>query len=423
MNRDPKFLLSDLFHVAVKAADPFSALSGRLPDSPKGKTVVVALGKAASQMARAFERLWNGPFEGVAVTRHGAFEPCETIRILQSAHPVPDENGLLGSRALLDAVSGLTPDDLVVALISGGGSALLPAPADGLTFDDEVLINRLLLDSGAPISAMNVVRKHFSRIKGGKLAKAAYPAKVVSFIVSDVPGDDPALVSSGPTVPDAASVSDVVDIIRDYRIQLPEHLMRYLSSGLAVCPKPEDIEFARCEHHVIASARLSLQAVRQEAERHGIRTVILSDQIEGEARDIGQMHAAIVREIALHNSPFEKPVLLLSGGETTVTIRDGNHGKGGRNSEFLLSFALGIDGLENIHALAADTDGIDGSENNAGAFADGKTISKIRAKGGDARHLLSIHDAWSAFNLIDDLFVTGPTGTNVNDLRMVYIAK
>ena len=421
MISDPKVFLAELFHVAVKAADPYSALSGRMPERPKGKTVVVALGKAASQMARAFERLWDGPFEGVAVTRHGAFEPCQTIRVMQSAHPVPDENGLLGAQALLTAVSGLTEDDLVVALISGGGSALLPAPADGLTFEDEVLINRLLLDSGAPISAMNVVRKHFSKIKGGKLAKAAYPAKVVSYIVSDVPGDDPALVSSGPTVPDSASVSDVLDIIRDYRIPLPDHLLQYLSSGRAKCPKRDDPEFARCEHHVIASARLSLQAVKQHAEKQGVRTVVLSDQIEGEARDIGQMHAAVIREITLHDSPFEKPVLVLSGGETTVTIRDGVYGKGGRNSEFLLSFALGVDGLQNIHALAADTDGIDGSENNAGAFADGTTVSRVRQNGGDARRFLSGHDAWSAFNLIDDLFVTGPTGTNVNDLRMMYI--
>jgi hydroxypyruvate reductase len=419
---NPRTFLSNLFFEAVRAADPYVALKDRLPQRPKGKTVVVAYGKAASQMARAFERLWDGPFEGVAVTRHGAFEPCDTIRVLQSAHPVPDENGLLASNALLQAVSGLTADDLVIALVSGGGSALLPAPAEGLSFDDEVLVNRLLLESGAPIAAMNVVRKHFSRIKGGKLAQAAFPARLVSFIISDVPGDNPAMVSSGPTVSDAATVSDVFDIVEDYRIPLPAHLRHHLTSPHSACPKPDDPGFARCTHHIIASARHSLAAVRQKAETLGVRTVILSDQIEGEARDIGQMHAALVREIALYDSSFQRPVLLISGGETTVTLHDGAFGKGGRNSEFLLSLALGIEGLDNIHALAADTDGIDGSETNAGAFADGTSISRLRHMGGDARRFLSGHDAWSAFHRLDDLFVTGPTGTNINDLRMMLIA-
>jgi hydroxypyruvate reductase len=419
MISEPRAFLAALFDRAVDAADPYQAIVRHLPARPKGRTVVVGAGKAASQMAAAFERAWEGAFDGLVVARHGPIEKCERTHILQAAHPVPDEAGLLASEALIEHVKGLSQDDLVIALISGGGSSLLPAPPSGFALADEIAVNRALLASGAPISAMNVVRKHFSRIKGGRLAHLASPAKVVSLVVSDVPGDNPAFVASGPTVPDASTADQAMRIIRDYRIDLDPHIVEAIGSAKA--PEPMDPGFERNEVHVIASARVSLDAAAAFARAHGIEAVILSDAIEGEARDIGRMHAAIAREVASRNQPFSKPVVLLSGGETTVTIGGGEFGKGGRNSEFLLSLALDIEGVSGVHALAADTDGIDGSENNAGAFCDGGTTGRIRQRGGDGGAYLSGHDAWSAFNLIDDLFVPGPTGTNVNDLRAILI--
>jgi len=417
---DPRSFLTSLFETAVIAADPLAAIRAHLPAKPKGRTIVVGAGKAASQMAAAFEACWDGPIEGVVVARHGPVEACERIEVLQSAHPVPDEAGLAGSAALLKLVEGLTEDDLVIALISGGGSSLLPAPPEGLTLADEIAVNKALLASGAPISAMNVVRKHVSRIKGGRLAYAAAPARVVSLIVSDVPGDNPAFVASGPTIPDGSTAEDALAIIAEYRMVLPQAVMDHLRSPAAAAPDPRHAAFANHECHVIASARVSLEAAAERASEAGIEAVILSDAIEGEARDIGRMHAALAREVAGRNRPFPKPVVILSGGETTVTITD-RYGKGGRNSEFLLSFAVDIEGTDGITALAADTDGIDGSEDNAGAFADASTVSRIRAAGGDPRAFLAGHDAWSAFQLAGDLFVPGPTGTNVNDFRAILI--
>lgn len=417
---EPRAFLVSLFDAAVRAADPLAAIRSHLPDRPRGRTVVIGAGKAASQMAAAFETLWDGPFEGVVVARHGPVAKTERIRVLQSAHPVPDDAGLVGSQALLDAVAGLSEDDLVIALISGGGSALLPAPPEGLTLADEIAVNKALLASGAPISAMNTVRKHVSRIKGGRLARAASPARVISLVVSDVPGDNPAYVASGPTVPDAGSAEDALGIVADYRMALPENVMAHIRSAASAAPRPDDPAFARNAVHVIASARVSLEAAAAEARRQGIEAAILSDQIEGEARDIGKMHAALAREVAERGRPFAKPVVILSGGETTVTITDG-YGKGGRNSEFLLSLALGIEGVAGIDALAADTDGIDGSEDNAGAFADGGTAGRVRRAAGDPRGYLARHDAWSAFAAAGDLFVPGPTGTNVNDIRAMLI--
>lgn len=417
---DPRAFLVSLFDSAVRAADPLEAIRAHLPARPKGRTVVIGAGKAASQMAAAFEQVWDGRYEGVVVARHGPVEKTERIRVLQSAHPVPDDAGLIGSQALLDAVKGLTDDDLVIALISGGGSALLPAPPEGLTLADEIAVNKALLASGAPISAMNTVRKHVSRIKGGRLAKAAFPARVVSLVVSDVPGDNPAFVASGPTVPDAGTAEEALHIVADYRMTLPDNVISHLRSEAAGAPKPDDAAFARNEVHVIASARVSLEVAAAEAKRQGVEAVILSDQIEGEARDIGKMHAALAREVALRNRPFSRPVVILSGGETTVTIAD-TYGKGGRNSEFLLSFALDIEGVDGITALAADTDGIDGSEDNAGAFADGGSAARIRRAASDPRSFLARHDAWSAFHAAGDLFAPGPTGTNVNDFRVIMI--
>lgn len=418
---DPRALLTTLFDAAVAAADPLAAIRAHLPERPKGRTVVIGAGKAASAMAAAFEAVWDGPFTGVVVDRHGPIADTRTIRVLQAAHPVPDEAGLAGARALFNAVSGLTGDDLVIALISGGGSSLLPAPGGALGFEDEVAVNRALLNSGAPISAMNVVRKHVSAIKGGRLALAAAPARVVSLVVSDVAGDDPALVASGPTVPDGSSVEEALAIIAEYRMDLPQAVMAHLKSDAAHAPRPDDPAFARNEVHVIASAGVSLQAAATKARELGVEAVILSDAIEGEAREIGKMHAAIAREVARKNQPFKRPVVILSGGETTVTISNGIYGKGGRNTEFLLSFAHDIEGVAGIDALAADTDGIDGSEDNAGAFADGQSLARMRAAGVDPKALLNGHDAWSAFSASGDLFVPGPTGTNVNDFRAILV--
>ena len=416
---DAKPFLTALFNKAVEAADPERAILPFLPERPKGRTIVIGAGKGAAQLAAALEKHWDGPLEGLVVTRYGYGAKTERIEVFESSHPVPDENGIIGARRLFETVKGLTADDLVIALISGGGSALLPSPPEGLSLADEIGLNRALLASGAPISAMNTIRKHVSGIKGGRLAKAAYPARVVSLIVSDIPGDNPAYVASGPTVPDLSTPEDALSEIKRYRIELPEPILLHISSGGAGAPLPSDPGFARNSHHVIASASVSLEAAAAEAEKAGVRAVILSDAIEGEAREAGRIHAAIAREVLHRDRPFQKPIVLLSGGETTVTLR--GKGKGGRNSEFLLAFALDIAGHAGIQAMAADTDGIDGSEDNAGAFADDTTVARLVAAGMQPSDLLNNNDAWTAFDAVGDLFVPGPTGTNVNDFRAILI--
>ncbi|WP_037110719.1 glycerate kinase [Rhizobium sp. 2MFCol3.1] len=414
----PRDFLKDLFSAAVKAADPLTGITAHLPTKPKGRTVVIGAGKGAAQMAQALESVWDGPLEGVVVTRYGY--GCETrnIEILEASHPVPDRAGLVASKRLMDAVSGLGEDDLVIALICGGGSALLPAPPEGLTLEDEIAMNEILLASGAPISAMNVVRKHLSTIKGGRLA-AATKARVVSMVVSDIPGDNPAYVASGPTVPDRSTRHDALEIIAQYKMPLPQAALDFLATPAADAPSPDDPVFGRHEHHVIASAGVSLEAAAALARSHGVEAAILSDSIEGESRDVASVHAAIAREVLAKDRPFQKPVIILSGGETTVTLR-GKGGKGGRNGEFALAMALAIQGHD-MHVLAADTDGIDGSEDNAGAFVDGKTVDRLRAAGLDPRRLLDGNDSYSGFAAIGDLFETGPTGTNVNDFRAILI--
>jgi glycerate 2-kinase len=412
--------LTRLFDAAVRAADPRAALAVTLPARPKGRTVVIGAGKGAAQMGAAFEELWAAPVEGVIVTRYGYAAPCRSLRVMEASHPVPDAAGLAATEALFGALAGLTEDDLVVALICGGGSALLPAPPVGLTLADEAALNRALLASGAPISAMNAIRKQVSRVKGGRLARAAHPARVVSLVVSDVPGDDPAEVASGPTVADRRNRADAMRLIAAHRIALPDSILRHLAESEEDAPLPSDADFARDEVRVIASAALSLEAAARAAEAEGVPAVILSDAIEGEAKDVGRVHAAIAREVARKGRPFAKPVVILSGGETTVTLSD-DGGRGGRNTEFLLSFALGIDGAQGIKAMAADTDGIDGSEDNAGAFADGTTAARLRAAGHDPAARLAAHDAWGAFDAVGDLFVPGPTGTNVNDFRAILV--
>ena len=420
MTPEDRAFLAGLFDAAVAAADPARALAAHLPEPPRGRTVVIGAGKGAAQLAAAFEALWDGPLQGVVVTRYGYACPTRAIRVIEAAHPVPDAAGLAASAASFDAVRGLGPDDLVVALICGGGSSLLPMPPGDLTLEGEAALNRALLASGAPISVMNAIRKQVSGIKGGRLAAAAHPARVVSLVVSDVPGDDPAQVASGPTVPDPGSRADARRLVDSWRIALPPRLRDWLAGDAGAAPDPADPVFARNEVHVIASARLSLEAAAARAEAAGIPAVILSDSIEGEARDVGCVHAAIAREIAMRDRPFARPVVLLSGGETTVTVRA--KGRGGRNSEFLLALALAAEGLP-LAALAADTDGIDGSEDNAGAFADGDSAGRLRAAGLDPQALLSGNDAYSAFAALGDLFVPGPTGTNVNDFRAILIRR
>lgn len=412
-------LLTKLFQAAVQAADPLVGIRAHLPAPPaSGRTVVVGAGKGSAQMAAALESLWPTALEGLVVTRYGYGCATKSIEVIEAAHPVPDAAGLVASRRLLDLVSRLGPEDLVIALISGGGSALLPSPPPGLTLEDEITLNQALLSSGAPISAMNVVRKHVSTIKGGRLA-AATKARVVSLIVSDIPGDTPAFVASGPTVPDGSTRQDALAIVENYKLDLQPAVVAHLRSPEADAPRPDDARFALNEHHVVASAGVSLEAAARVASAEGFTPYVLSDSIEGESRDVALVHAALAREIATKGRPFERPAVLLSGGETTVTLR-GKGGRGGRNSEFALAFALAIDGLP-VTALAADTDGIDGIGDHAGALVDGGTLGRLRAAGHDARKLLAGNDSGSGFEAIGDLLVTGPTGTNVNDFRAIVI--
>lgn len=416
MTPQDRDFLTSLFDAAIAAADPKRAIAAHLPKRPKGRVVVIGAGKGAAQMARAFEELWDGPISGCVVTRYGFGAKTTHIRVLEAAHPVPDLAGIDASAALFAAVDGLGPDDLVVALISGGGSALLACPADGLIFADEVALAEVLLASGAPIGAMNAIRKMTSGIKGGRLAAAVAPAKIISLIVSDVPGDDPGEVASGPTVFEGApggGRAAALAAVRDFAIDLPERIAAHLQHA-------DDLPTGNNDAvHIIASAATSLDAAARIVRAAGIDAAILSDAIEGEARDVARMHAAMAREIARKERPFSTPVVMLSGGETTVTLR--GNGRGGRNAEFLLAFAIGIEGEDRIFALAADTDGIDGSQDNAGAFADGGSCARMRAAGIDPAQALANNDAYSAFEAIGDLFMTGPTGTNVNDLRAVYI--
>ncbi len=416
MDRD---ILETLFGVAVEAAQPAHAVRAHLPQRPAGRTIVVGAGKASAQMARAFEAAWDGPLTGLVVTRYGYGAACNRIEIAEAAHPVPDAAGYLAARRIMERVSGLGHDDLVVALISGGGSALLPQPAPGISFEDEQAVNQQLLASGAPIGVMNVIRNQISGIKGGRLAALAAPARVATLVVSDIPGDDPALVASGPTVPMRASRAEARHMVALYGLKLPHAVAALLASEENLPPTSGDPAFARNSVRVIASAAISLEAAAARARGFGLVPAILSDAIEGEAREVAKVHAALARETARHNRPFTKPAVLLSGGETTVTLR--GSGRGGRNAEFLLAFAIAIEGTTGITALAADTDGIDGAGDNAGAVADGTTATRMRAAGIDPQAALANNDAYTAFREIGGLFITGPTGTNVNDFRAIIV--
>lgn len=408
-----------LFQHAVDAASPAQVIGQHLPEKPKGRTVVIGAGKASAQMAAAFEDAWGEPVSGLVVTRYGHGCPTRWVEVAEARHPLPDAAGHAAAIRLMQIVQGLDPDDLVVALISGGGSALLPAPGPGMTLADEEAVTRLLLASGMPISGMNQVRNELSAIKAGRLAALAAPARIVTLIISDVPGDDPALIASGPTVPRASAREDVRALVRDYRLHLPPAAARLLASEQNLPPKPDDPRFARNSVTIIASAARSLEAAAVFAEDQGIVVKILSDSLEGESRDVARTLAAIAREINANGRPFTRPVLLLSGGETTVTLR--GNGRGGRNAEFLLAFALAVEGVQGISALAADTDGIDGSEANAGALADGTSAHRMRMAGIDPASALASNDAYTAFEKVGGLLITGPTGTNVNDFRAIWI--
>lgn len=411
-----KALLISLFDEAVRAADPETCLAGHIPARPKGRTVVIGAGKGAAQLAQAFERQYDGDLTGVVVTRYGYAAPCEQIEVLEASHPVPDQAGIEATKRIIDEVTGLGPDDLVVALVCGGGSALLAAPPDGYDLSHEQELNQALLASGAPITAMNAVRRRFSKVKGGRLAALAAPAKVLSLVVSDIPGDIAADVASGPTVPAQSDPKDILAFAENYAIELPEWAPMALSAPAAAPPSADS--FANLETRIAASARKSLEAAAALAKTRGIKAHILSDALEGESREVGRVLGAIAREAAT-GSLWPKPLLMLSGGETTVTLKA--KGRGGPNTELLLGLASAIEGVGDITAMSADTDGIDGSEDNAGGFADGGTLARLRAKGLDARALLNRNEAYTAFEALDDLHAPGPTGTNVNDFRAILI--
>ena len=419
MKMDVRKFLQGLFEAAIAAADPAIGVPGQLPAAPLGRTLVVGAGKAAAAMARAVEDHWPGELSGLVVTRYGHGVPCARIEVVEAAHPVPDEAGRAAAGRILAAVRGLTSDDLVLVLVSGGGSALLALPFEGITLADKQQINRALLKSGAGIEEMNCVRKHLSAIKGGRLAAAAYPARVLTLVISDVPGDDPAVVASGPTVADDTTCEDALAILAKYRIAVPPNVQAVLESGVGETPKTGDLRLAHCETRVIATAQASLAAAAEAARAAGVDALVLGDAIEGEAREVAKAMAGMAKSCARHGVPARPPCVLLSGGETTVTVR--GQGRGGRNAEFLLALAVALDGAPGIHALAGDTDGIDGTEDNAGALLTAATLARARAAGIDARARLADNDGHGFFAALGDLVVTGPTRTNVNDFRAIYI--
>jgi hydroxypyruvate reductase len=429
---DPRAFLEHLYQAAVQRALPLHNTAAHLPPPPKGRTIVIGAGKAGGSMAQAVEALWpaDAPLEGLVVTRYHHIPPRpeglpQRIEIVEAAHPVPDAAGLEAAQRILQMVQGLTKDDLVLCLISGGGSALLTLPADGLSLEDKQGINKALLNSGANIGEMNCVRKHLSRIKGGRLAAACAPATVVTLTISDVPGDDPSVIASGPTVPDVTSCADALAILKRYKIDIPAALTAQLESGVLETPKPGDPAFAGHAVHMIATPQQSLEAAAAAARAAGLPAWILSDEMEGESREVGKVHAALARAVALKGQPFSKPCVILSGGETTVTVRPRQpgdaKGRGGRAGEFCLGLALALQGQPGVYALAADTDGIDGMEDNAGAFVAPDTLKRAAAQGMKVDRFLDRNDAYGYFEPLGDLVVTGPTHTNVNDFRALLV--
>ena len=434
---NPRELLIDSFRAALSAADPLAIVPAHLPAPPKGRTVVVGAGKAAAAMAKAVETNWpvDAPLEGIVITRYahgydgecGATTPLKRIRVLEAGHPMPDEAGEAAAREILAVAGSLGGDDLLLVLVSGGGSSLLSLPASGITMADLKVVTAELLRCGAPIQEMNIVRKHLSAIQGGRLASATR-ARVLSLIISDVTGDDPSSIASGPTAPDTSTYQDALDLLASYRIVPPLSVIRHLSNGArgdtAETLKPGNAVFSRVENRVIATAHASLSRAAAFFQQRGITPMILGDSITGEAREVAKVHAALARQMQQHHHPLKPPVAMISGGECTVTLRNNDTmqvARGGRCSEFLLSLAIDLDGRDNIYAIACDTDGIDGSEENAGAYLEPGTLSRARACGLNAKSQLGMNDSFGFFAPLDDLIVTGPTRTNVNDYRAILI--
>ena len=418
---DPQAFLEGLFQAAIESAQPAHCVPPHLPEPPRGRTVVVGAGKASAAMAKAVEDNWSGPLEGLVVTQHGYKVDCGRIGIVEASHPVPDQAGERAARDILNLAAGAGAEDLVLCLISGGGSALLPLPADGLTLADKQDLNQALLRSGAAIDEMNCVRKHLSAIKGGRLAAAASPARTVTLLISDVPGDSPSVIASGPTVADATTCADALGILQKYGIDPPPSVAAHWRRAEAETPKPGDSRLANSETVLIATPQMAMEAAAAEARKAGVTPVILGDAIEGEAREVAKMHAAIARQVVRHRQPAPPPAVLLSGGETTVTVR--GQGRGGRNVEFLLALAVALQGEAQVHALAADTDGVDGTEDNAGAVVSPDTLARASALGIDAKARLADNDGYGFFAALEDLIKTGPTLTNVNDFRALLVSS
>lgn len=415
----PRALLREMFDAAIASAQPALCIPAHLPAPPRGRLIVLGAGKASAAMARAVEQHWRGPLGGLVVTRYGYAVPCERIEIVEAAHPVPDAAGLAAAQRMLETVRHLTEDDLVLCLISGGGSALLPLPAAGLTLEAEQAMARALLASGATISEMNCVRRHLSAIKGGRLAAACHPARVLTLLISDVPGDRPIDIASGPTVADPTTCADALAILCRYGIEMPDPVRELLESGRGESVKPGDPRLARAEARIIATPQMALEAAAGVARARGLAAHILSDAIEGEARDVGTVLAGIARQVADRDQPFRAPCVLLSGGETTVTVR--GSGRGGRNVEYLLSLAIALDGHPRIHALAGDTDGVDGQEEIAGASMGPGTLARAFELGLKPKEMLANNDGHGFFSALGDSVITGPTLTNVNDFRAILI--
>jgi hydroxypyruvate reductase len=419
MQASPRALLVKMFEAAIESAQPDHCVPRHLPEPGAGRTIVIGAGKASAAMARALEQSWAGQLSGLVVTRYGYAVPCQRIEIVEAAHPVPDQAGLDAAQRIMALVSGLGADDTVICLISGGGSSLLPLPLDGITLEDKQAVNRALLASGATIGEMNTVRRHLSAIKGGRLAAACHPARVVTLLISDVPGDQPCDIASGPTVGDPTTCADALAIVKRYGIALPTAVREVLESGRGESVKPGDERLARCETRMIATPQMALEAAALVAREAGVTPYILGNAIEGEARDVGKAMAGIARQVAEYGQPFAKPCVMLSGGETTVTVR--GQGRGGRNVEFLLSLGLTLEGRAGIHALAGDTDGVDGQEEIAGAVLGPDTLERAWGLGIKPADALQDNDGHGFFGALGDSVVTGPTLTNVNDFRAVLI--
>lgn len=416
----PRQFLRELFRVAIEAADPARAVPRFLPPAPSGgRMIVVGAGKAAAAMARAVETHTHNRIEGIVVTRYGHSVASRNITVVEAAHPVPDAAGVEAARRILAAVQGLLADDLVLCLMSGGASALLTLPGTGVKLAELQQLTQALLKSGATIHEMNCVRKHLSAINGGRLAAAAHPARLVTLAISDVPGDDPSVIGSGPTVPDSSTLADARAILARYKITPPPAIATRLADPDAETPKPGDPRLARAEFRLIASPRASLEAAAELARQQGIAALSLGDAVEGEAREVAARHAHFIREVRAGLAPVQPPCVVLSGGETTVTVR--GKGRGGRNAEYLLALTVALDGAPGVYALAGDTDGIDGTENNAGAIAAPDSIARATALGRDARRMLDDNDGYGFFEALGDLVVTGPTLTNVNDFRAILV--